>query len=136
MTVWGDPTLLVLKKALEASSLRHRVIADNVANADTPRFKKSKVVFEELLKEALSRDGKVDMITTDPRHMKAGAELSSISPQVVQVRGTAMRADGNNVDIEEEMVEMAANAIRYQVLAREAADRFSLLSYVITGGRR
>jgi len=136
MPHWGDPTLYVLKMATDAAALRQRVIADNVANADTPRFKKSKVIFEELLKEALSRGGGLKMAASDPRHMGAGKGLENLTPQVVQVRGTAMRADGNNVDIEEEMVEMAANAIRYQVLAREVADRYSLLGYVITGGRR
>lgn len=136
MLVWGDPTLSVLKMALDAASLRQRVIADNVANADTPRFKKSKVIFEELLQKALSENKELNMKTADPRHMGAGRGLSGLSPQVVQVRGTAMRSDGNNVDVEEEMVEMAANAVRYQVLAREVSERYSALSYVITGGRR
>lgn len=115
--------------------MRQRVIADNIANLNTPRFKKSTVVFESLLKKALGR-APVEMVTTHPGHLGGRPLLADLQPEVQLNRATSMRADGNNVDIDEEMVNLAANGIKYQAGARELSDRYALLNLVITGGRR
>lgn len=135
MELFSSPVMVGLKKELDAGALRQRVIADNIANINTPNFKKSTVEFESLLKKALGR-APVELVTTHPRHFGGRPVLAELQPEVRVNGATSMRADGNNVDIDEEMVNLSANGIKYQAAARELSERYSLLSLVITGGRR
>lgn len=134
MELFSSQVFLGLQKGLDAESLRQRVIANNIANVNTPNFKKSTIDFESILKKALGRDS-IGLITSDPRHYGAAPSLAELRPEVRVNRATSMREDGNNVDIDEEMTNLAANSIEYQATARELSERISLLSYVITGGR-
>ncbi|MBC7105909.1 MAG: flagellar basal body rod protein FlgB [Firmicutes bacterium] len=127
-----DLGLRLAAAELDAAALRQRVIANNVANVNTPGFKKKAVRFEEFLRRALE-EWRLGLLATDPRHLQPRPE---IAPQVVTPTSATMRADGNNVDLEEEMVALAANTLAYQTAAQEAARRLALLSYVITGGTR
>ena len=133
MDLFASPAILLYKKELDAAALRQRVIANNIANVNTPRFKKSTVVFESLLKEALGREP-AGLLVSQPGHLGAAPPLAEVTPAVQKVETTFMRTDGNNVDIDEEMVNLAANGLLYQAAARQLGDRYSLLSYVITGG--
>lgn len=135
MDLFSNAEMVGLKKALDAGALRQRVIANNIANVNTPNFKKSTVAFEGILKKALGRES-IEMITTHPRHFGKTPLLAELQPEVNLNETTSMRTDGNNVDIDEEMTNLAANGIQYQATARELSERFSLLSFVITGGRR
>jgi flagellar basal-body rod protein FlgB len=117
---------------LDVAALRQRVIANNVANVNTPGFKKKAVRFEEFLHRALE-ERRLGLVTTDPRHLQPRPE---IRPQVVTPPAVTMRADGNNVDLEEEMITLVANTLAYQTMAQEVGKRLGLLSYVITGGTR
>ncbi len=135
MSLFSNPVMASLGKGLDAGAQRQRVIANNIANIDTPGYKKSFVTFESLLKKALKNDATV-MVTTHPRHFGGVSSLAELKPEVCRNNATSMRTDGNNVDIDEEMVNLAANGIKYQVTSRQISDRISLLSYVITGGRR
>ena len=135
MDLFSSPAMVGLKKGLDADALRQKVIANNIANMNTPYFKKSAVAFEGLLKKALGREP-VEMLTTDPKHFGGAPLLAELQPEVSLNEATSMRSDGNNVDIDEEMVSLAANGIQYQATARALGDRYSLLSFVITGGRR
>lgn len=134
MELLSDQVIVVLKKALDAEALRQRVIANNIANVNTPYFKKSTVEFESLLKAALGRDS-IKLTANDPKHFGAVPTLADLRPEVRVNKTTSMRTDGNNVDIDEEMANLAANSIEYQATARELSDRLSLLGYVITGGK-
>jgi flagellar basal-body rod protein FlgB len=131
--LFSSQVFVGLKKGLDAESLRQRVIANNIANVNTPNFKKSTINFESILKKALGRDS-INLITSDPRHYGASPRLAELRPEIQVNRTTSMREDGNNVDIDEEMTKLAENSIEYQATARELSERISLLSYVITGG--
>jgi len=128
-----DTVLQVLVRALDAAALRQRVIADNIANSNTPGFKRSGVRFEEALRRALSEE-RLPLLTTRPRHI-GSADPAAVEPEVVTERHTARRADGNNVDMEREMVELVANALAYRTAAQVLAAKFDGLRYVINGGR-
>jgi len=130
--IFSNPVMVSLTKGLDAEALRQRVIANNVANVNTPNFKKSTVAFESLLKKALGRES-LEMITTHPKHFGGTPRLAELKPEVNLNETTTMRTDGNNVDIDEEMTNLAANGIQYQATARELSDRISLLSFVIMG---
>ncbi len=131
MELFTSDVLVSLKKGLDAAALRQRVIANNIANVNTPGFKKSAVEFESLLKAALGRDT-VKLVAGGPKNIGA-ARLAELRPEVRVNEATSMREDGNNVDMDEEMTNLAINSIKYQAETRELSDRYSLLSYVITG---
>lgn len=132
MELLSSPVFVGLKKGLDAESMRQRIIANNIANVNTPNFKKSTIQFESLLKKALGRDS-IKLLTTDPRHYGAASPLAELRPEIQVNRMTSMSEDGNNVDIDEEMTNLAANSIEYQATVNELSERISLLSYVITG---
>ncbi|WP_252227785.1 flagellar basal body rod protein FlgB [Caldicoprobacter algeriensis] len=126
----------VLEKALDASWLRNEVIVHNIANADTPGYKKYRVEFEEELKSALEAStlkGK----RTRPKHLDIGvSSIDQVRPQVVRTDGTQMREDGNNVDMDEEMTSLAKNVIMYNALVQKISGEFRKLKMVINEGRR
>ncbi len=131
----NNPTLLALKRDLDTAALRQRVIADNLANLNTPGFKKSVVSFEEQLQAALN-DNSMPLRTTHPKHIGGVKHPAEVLPQVVQVTDSGMRADGNNVDADEEMVNLAANQIKYNTSAQSLSEHYSLISYIITSSGR
>lgn len=132
MDIFNSPMFNLLQRGLDASALRQRVIANNVANLNTPGFKKSYVSFEEQLKAAMESGGG-PLKGAHPLHI--GVSNMDVKPEVKQVKDTTMRYDGNNVDIDEEMVNLAATTIEYDVISQGLIDRFNVLSMVI-GGRR
>ncbi|MBM7581373.1 flagellar basal-body rod protein FlgB [Caldicoprobacter guelmensis] len=126
----------ILEKALDAAWLRNEVIAHNIANADTPGYKKYKVVFEEELKSAIEASA-LKGKKTRPKHLDIGAtSIDQVSPRIVRTGGTQMREDGNNVDMDEEMTNLAKNSIMYNALVQKIAGEFRKLKAVINEGRR
>lgn len=113
-----DPTLIALDRALQASGMRQQSIANNIANVNTPGFKRSDVSFDGVLEEALGNGA-------------SNEELQSLSPEVSVDSSTTMRVDGNNVDIDREMANLAENNIRYNALVQIAAKRMSTLKNLI-----
>jgi len=131
MSGWLDnPVLTVLEKGLNASSLRQKVLADNVANVDTPRFKRSDVDFQLALDAALGSSGStLSLKTTVPKHI-ASAEDENQS--IVQTdRSTSIRNDSNNVDIDREMANVAENGLYYNALTRAISSQLGILRLVI-----
>ena len=125
----------LIKKTLDASTERGRVIAHNIANVNTSGFKASKVVFEDKLNDILESKT-VGLRVTNNKHINDGNTIDGLNPDVVRDKSTSMRADGNNVDIDNQMTELAANSILYNALINQANNRISSTRYVITGGGR
>lgn len=133
--LFSSQVTTILEKALDSSALRQKVISNNIANVNTPNFKRSDVVFEEALAKVLDKKN-VKLVGADPRHINTLDNVSKTSPQVVRDSSTTMRNDGNNVDIDKEMTLMAMNQIYYNALVQRISGKFSSLKYVITEGRR
>ncbi|MCR5486763.1 MAG: flagellar basal body rod protein FlgB [Lachnospiraceae bacterium] len=117
----------VLGKAADASALRQKTIANNIANVDTPHYKRQDVSFAENLQRALknsrfkSLDEKVDSL-----------KLSRLKGTVyTDTLNYSYRLDGNNVDIDTENVEMAANQLLYQGVTQSITAEFSNLQSVM-----
>lgn len=126
----------VLEKTLDAVALRHQAIADNIANVNTPNYKKKGVSFEEELKMALYRSSgdKIPLSTTNPKHIAIGGlPVPLLQPQVKVDNSTLWRKDGNNVDIDVEMAEMSKNTIKYESLTQRINQEFSMLKRAIEG---
>lgn len=131
-------TLQMLNSALNASTLRSRVILSNIANIDTPGYKSKQVVFENELKKAL-QEGSSTFIgkKTHPLHMEIGGKLftPSIAPKIIENSSTFVQNNGNNVDLEYEMTALAENTIWYNALVQQTSGYFNKLQEVIKEGR-
>ena len=114
----------VLDKAADASWIRNECIANNIANATTPGYKRQDVAFESELKKALG--GSSDVAHMDQRVAKV--KTSELNPKAyTDLNGYSYRLDGNNVDIDTEQVQLAENQIRYQALMDSINSEFSNL---------
>lgn len=113
----SDDVSAVLTSALDGLSLRQRVIADNVANIDTPNFLGSTVEFEGALRSAIA-EGEV-----------AGREIAATTG----ISATPVGPNGNNVDLQAETVTAMQSVFQYQLLTRAVGDRFSLVTTAIGG---
>ncbi|AGA70257.1 flagellar basal-body rod protein FlgB [Desulfitobacterium dichloroeliminans LMG P-21439] len=130
MSDWlNTPMFNVLEKSMDAASLRQKVLADNIANVDTPDFKRSDVDFDTLLGQAIGKvDGELPLKVTAERHLQK-TELNTSG--VVNDESTTYRNDGNNVDIDREMVNVAENGIYYNSVTRAISAQLSNLRTVI-----
>ena len=121
----------LLHKSLDAESLRFKVRAHNYANANTPGYKRQDVEFEAYLAGELDRkSGQVGLRKTHTRHLDG--TMAGSSPQVVSDNTSTMRYDGNNVDMEQEMVALTETAVRYQVLAEQLTRQIRQLRTAIS----
>ena len=134
--LWG-PTERDLAGALDAAALRQQAIAHNLANAETPNYRRFDVVFEEALarqeREAARR--KIALRRTHDAHL-SGPQPDPVQPVVVRDVSSTMRNDGNNVDVDREMAALAKNTLFYQTLTRVMGARLLALRTAISEGRR
>lgn len=111
----------ILGKSLNASLMRHNVISENVANEDTPGYKRKDVKFEGLLQEALLSNNKLSNI-----------DVNALTPQVVVDKSNlSYRLDGNNVNIDTEMTELTKNQIKFNVLVDQVSNNFGRIKTVL-----
>lgn len=113
----------VLDKAADASWLRNEAISNNIANVDTPGYKRQDVEFESVLKEALglSRYKSMDAKVADLKMNRLNGR------PYTDYAAFAYRIDGNNVDIDNENVYLAENQLRYQGLLTAIGQEFNNL---------
>ena len=133
----SDRTVEVLAASMRGLGLRQQAIAQNVANADTPGYRRVDVQFESALASALGQ-GDAAAALPDPRlddgpRAAATAGDRSLALDVETQGVTVMRYDGGNVDPDSEMAEMAANQLAYQTVTAFLGKKFGQLSYVING---
>lgn len=129
-----DSNMKVLEKGLDAYSKRAEALANNIANVNTPNYKRKDIQFESFLEKALRDDGSsIIGKRTDEKHFQIGREnnLDGVEANFIEENSTVMRFDGNNVDIEKEKVEQTKNNIRYQFATNKISSSFSLLRSVI-----
>ena len=115
--------------------MRQEVIANNIANVNTPNFKKSNVEFEELLAREIygeEPNGKLNLARTHDKHLPYKPLKFHAQPTIVQDNSTTMRVDDNNVDIDIEMATLAKNQIYYNTIVTEFGGHVSKLKAAIT----
>lgn len=123
----SDFTYELIKKGLDVSSLRQKTISSNIANINTPNYKVNKVEFEEYLTKAKDE---IFLKATHNKHFGIKS-LEDIEPKVEKRENTSLNDNGNNVDIDLEMTELAANEIYYSILIQQLNAKLSNLNYVI-----
>lgn len=130
--------LNLLERSLDVSTLRQRTISNNIANVDTPYFKSKQVVFEEILQSQMNGSGsKLESNRTDQRHFSFGQAKGRIpAPQIISNPQAFVQNNGNDVDVEYEMNQMAKNQIWYNGLVQMTNGYFTKMKSVIEGGGR
>ena len=117
----------ILDKAADASWLRNQAISNNIANVDTPGYKREDIAFESVLKSAL---GNSRYKTTDAK--VADIRTSALTPRTyTDYANYSYRLDGNNVDIENENIMLAENQLKYQGLMHSISQEFANLKAVM-----
>lgn len=128
-------TMDIMHRSLDVTVLRRRVIADNIANSDTPNFKRSVVNFEAELKRALDtrREKKLPARLSDPRHIpfERIRDYREVKPRTVLDFLTSSKNNGNNVDLEEEMMLGLQNQLNYDLISRAISNQFTQVNMVV-----
>lgn len=106
-----DTTSLLLQRAMSGASLRQSVLADNMANANTPGYARRDVDFEGALRDAIA----------------TGADPSSVQFSQTVDQNAVMRADGNSVDVDTESSEIAKNELDFETLVSVSNARMDIL---------
>jgi flagellar basal-body rod protein FlgB len=115
----------VLEKAADASWTRNDVLANNIANADTPGYKRKDVQFETYLANAVAGTDSLDETV-------ANIDLNELNATTyTEQSGLSYRYDENNVDINTENVELAKNQLKYYTLMNSMTQEFSRLKSAI-----
>ena len=94
----------LLHFGFKTSQLKGKVIANNLANLDTPEYRRKAVRFEQLLSRALNSSGDLN--------------LEKLEPELFEPRTTSVNAEGNDVNLDTEVGEMIKNSVRYKTYIR------------------
>lgn len=127
----------MLHRAMDVSTLRYQVTANNLANSEVPNFKRVEVNFESELKRALDSEkyqGEAFVMkTSDERHIQSeGArDYRTVEPRRVRDYLTTSKANGNNVDAETEAMNVLKTQLNYQLLTQLQTFEFSQVKSVL-----
>lgn len=119
-----DTSTRAIEKSMDLYLTRHKVIADNIANAETPFYKARQVDFEAQLQRAVASE----------EAGLAGVEIESVRPVITQDPDSELGQDLNSVDMDREMAKMTKNDIQYSASSQMISKKFALLKYAISGG--
>jgi flagellar basal-body rod protein FlgB len=131
-----EKTLDLIHREMDASTIRRDVIANNMANADVPNFKRSEVNFESELKKALDSENEkpaLELTLTNPKHIQIGQseDYRKVEPRRVLDYLSTAKNNGNNVDPEQEMNLALKNQMLYTMMAQSAAFEFGQINLVL-----
>ncbi len=137
-TFWDTPTLQSTERAMNRATARHKILAHNLANTNTPNFVRLDLPEGETQPsrwvQRAMQAGSLPLRTANPRHVAL--------PRQAQIRQPAptpqpapMRTDGNTIDPEYEMAQLAENELRYAMLARIANSQIQGLRNAIREGK-
>ncbi|MEI6519089.1 MAG: flagellar basal body rod protein FlgB [bacterium] len=122
------PQMASLEKVLDGTVSRNRVVADNIANVETPGYTRKEVSFEDQLNNIMNQTNGIsdDMI----------ADIRNVTPSVNNDENAPRRENGNNVNIEHEVVELAKNSMQFETAAQLLTMEFRGVRSAISEGRK
>ncbi|MDR2021112.1 MAG: flagellar basal body rod protein FlgB [Treponema sp.] len=131
-----EKTVDLLHRAMDASLVRRNVIANNLTHAEMPNFKRSDVAFESELKRALETEKQrpvLELTLTNPKHIPNWRERDyrDVEPRRVLDYLSTSKNNGNNVDLDQEMMLALRNQMSYTLLAQAEAFEFGQISLVL-----
>lgn len=131
------PTIKVLGEAIHGASLENDQIANNIANVNTPNFRRSTTSFRDALSASLGTPPAADELalkTNDPRQFDVNGAQPPVpyDPQPHVDESTKMRVDGSNVDVDKEMASLQMNSGYSQTMTDLLTKQYSWLRQAIT----
>jgi flagellar basal-body rod protein FlgB len=130
-----DRTIFLLGKVLDLRSVRHQVLATNIANADTPGYKGVDLFFEEELQKAVKSPREIGLANTHAMHFPRALSLGSVRGRIESTETISMRNDDNSVNMEQEMVKLAENSLLYEAAIHMLTKKLRGLREAIQEGR-
>ena len=119
-----DRTIDLLGRSLDVRTLRHRVLSNNVANAETPNYLSREIPFQKILEHSMG-DASMDLIRTHPGHFPANVE-TGLEAEMTQ----------EEVNIDEEMAKLAENNLMFQAGVQTLVKKLEALrTTIVEGGR-
>jgi flagellar basal-body rod protein FlgB len=127
----------LLVRTLNLRSAQHQALSSNIANADTPNYRGFEVAVEEELRKQRPDPHRVGLVRTHSAHLPLSVPAR---PDQVRLRPAAgpafsLRADGNTVDIDRAMGDLAENTLKYKTSAQLLSAKLKSLRNVIQGGK-
>lgn len=126
---------MILSKALEGTWLRHQAITNNIANANTPNYKKIKVDFENVLADKINSNN-FKLYNTNSKHISNNNNILSLKPDIRKSKEYSTRKDKNNVNIDVESADLAKNTIMYNALIQQISWEFERLRSIVNEGSK
>ena len=124
----------MLTKSVDNTAYRHKLLVNNVANVNTPGYKRRDVAdFQKALREA---EGKTSFkaSTENPRHIQFGSlSFEELRPRSIKLEQTSYRNDNSSVDVDLEMAEMSKNGLRYQAYTQKLNSYFRSYKEILQG---
>jgi flagellar basal-body rod protein FlgB len=117
-----DPQTGLLARLMDAATTRHRVVSHNIANLNTPGYRRQEVQFEEQLARAMQAPG------GDPE------AAMNVSPVMKETQNIRERADGNTVDLDREAGELQRTALLFQTYTQILQARLGMIRRAMDGG--
>ena len=137
MAISFENALGIHQKALEVRIQRAEVLANNLANADTPGFKARDIDFKAVLggvQSTAQQGGQLAMTTTNGKHLPVGGNNELVGGNELLYRTPKQASvDGNTVDTQEEIAEFTKNTMQYQASFQFLSGRFKALNNAIRG---
>lgn len=127
----GLSTIDLLAGAMRVAQDNHKIIANNISNADTPGYSPTKMNFQGTLRNVLDGHGRISLRNTRPRHIQA----SFFRPKLDSSQLLITKNDGNQVDLEMEIAELAKNTGRYNLYGSILKKQFQMMKYMLTNTR-
>ena len=132
-----DKTTRALGASVNLRQVRNNIIGSNIANAETPGFQAKKVDFEDALSRALDLEGMGQPEGAEPQHFAVGhGKLSAVKADIYENPDVEVSNDGNTVDVEKEMADLAQNSIMYKAAVQLINKKMAALKYAVSEGGR
>lgn len=132
MALLNGSASMKLQAAVRAAELRQQIIANNIANAETPGFKRSEVLFEDMLQQ-MNDKSEVSGVRTDPRHIAINTFKEDLQPKIIVDNGPGMNSNGNTVDLDREMSLLAENQMKYNYYVQQFNHESKMMRIGIEG---
>ena len=129
-------TISILEKSLDMRSMKHNLLVSNIANKDTPNYKAFDLAVEEEMQKLTGTRKTVSLWKTQEGHFQANGEDCTEVSITKSSEGFEQSMDGNTVDIEKEMTNLAENNLLYDAMAQIMRKKLQGLKVAIQGGSK
>ena len=130
-------TIYLLERSLNIRSQQHRVLYSNIANLDTPNYKAVELAVEEDITGSQNSASSIQLVQTQPGHLPLTHDIAGhLKLKAAKPPEFSLRGDGNTVDLDRTMGELAENTLLYKTAAQLISRKFSGLKSAIRGGNK